>query len=61
MGSYVNNNLFRDENVVFETNYHWVHYISQVSLFTLGIYPTLQKLTDEFAITKPIAAHLYFF
>lgn len=51
MGSYVNNNLFRNENVVFETNYHWVHYISWVSLFTLGIYPTLQSYTDEFVVT----------
>lgn len=51
MGSYVNNNLFRDENVVFETNYHWVHYISWVSLFTFGIYPTLQSYTDEFVVT----------
>lgn len=51
MGSYVNNNLIRNENVVFETNYHWVHYISWVSLFTLGIYPTLQSYTDEFVVT----------
>ena len=51
MGRYVNNNLFRDENVVFETNYHWVHYFSLISLFTLGIYPTLQGYTDEFVVT----------
>lgn len=51
MGSYVNNNLFRDERVVFETNYHWVHYFSLSSLFTLGIYPTLQGYFDEFVVT----------
>lgn len=51
MGSYVNNNLFRNENVVFETSYHWIHYFSWVSLFTLGIYPTLQNYTDEFVVT----------
>jgi uncharacterized membrane protein YdbT with pleckstrin-like domain len=52
MGSYVNNNLFREENVVFETNYHWIHYFSWTSLFTLGIYPTLQNYTDEFVVTN---------
>ena len=52
MGNYVNNNLFRDENVVFETNYHWIHYFSWTSLFTLGIYPTIQNYTDEFVVTN---------
>lgn len=51
MGTYVNNNLFRNERVVFETNYHWIHYFSLSSLFTLGIYPTLQNYTDEFVVT----------
>lgn len=51
MGTYVNNNLFRNEQVVFETNYHWIHWFSWVSLFTLGIYPTIQSLTDEFVVT----------
>lgn len=51
MGTYVNNNLFRNEQVIFETNYHWVHYFSWVSLFTLGIYPTIQQYTDEFVVT----------
>ncbi len=51
MGSYVNSNLFRNERVVFETNYHWVHYVSWVSLFTLGIYPLIQHYTDEFVVT----------
>ena len=51
MGKYVNNNLFTGEHVIFETNYHWVHYFSWVSLFTLGIYPTIQGHTDEFVVT----------
>jgi uncharacterized membrane protein YdbT with pleckstrin-like domain len=51
MGRYVNNNLFRNESVIFETNYHWIHWFSWVSLFTLGIYPTIQLLTDEFVVT----------
>lgn len=52
MGTYVNNNLFRNEQVLFETNYHWIHWFSWVSLFTLGIYPTIQILTDEFVVTN---------
>lgn len=51
MGRYVNNNLFRNEQVIFETNYHWVHYFSWVGLFTLGIYPAIQNYTDEFVVT----------
>ena len=51
MGTYVNNNLFRNEQVIFETNYHWVHYFSWAGLFTLGIYPTIQNYTDEFVVT----------
>jgi len=51
MGRYVNNNLFRNEQVIFETNYHWIHYFSWASLFTLGIYPTIQIYTDEFVVT----------
>ncbi len=51
MGRYVNNNLFRNEQVIFETNYHWVHYFSLVGLFTLGIYPFIQNYTDEFVVT----------
>lgn len=51
MGKYVNNNLFTGEQVIFETNYHWVHYFSWISLFTLGIYPTIQSHTDEFVVT----------
>ena len=52
MGHYVNNNLFRNERVIFETHYHWVHYFSWASLFTIGIYPTIQHYTDEFVVTN---------
>jgi len=52
MGTYVNNNLFRNEQVIFETSYHWVHWLSWVSLFTLGIYPAIQNYTDEFVVTN---------
>lgn len=52
MGTYVNRSLFRNEHVVFETTYHWIHFVSWTSLFTLGIYPLIQKLTDEFVVTN---------
>jgi uncharacterized membrane protein YdbT with pleckstrin-like domain len=52
MGRYVNSNLFRNEQVIFETNYHWIHWLSWKSLFTLGIYPTIQSYTDEFVIAN---------
>ncbi len=51
MGRYVNDNLFINEQVIFETNYHWIHYFSWVSLLTLGIYPIIQSYTDEFVVT----------
>jgi hypothetical protein len=39
MGSYVDNNLIRDETVVYETKYHWKIFFSLAGLFTLFIYP----------------------
>ena len=52
MGRYVNNNLFPDEQVIYEANYHWVHWFSIISLLTIAIYPTLQSVTDEFVVTN---------
>ena len=52
MGKYVNNHLIVNEQVLFETNYHWIHFFSWVSLFTIGIYPTIQIFTDEFVLTN---------
>lgn len=52
MGKYVNNNLLNNETVIFETTYHWVHFVSWISLFTLGIWPYIQMKTDEFVITS---------
>ena len=51
MGRYLNSNLFKNEQIIFETNYHWILYLSWVSLFTLGIYPSIQRYTDEFVGT----------
>ena len=52
MARYVENNLLKNEKVVFETTYHWVHFISWISLFTLGIWPYIQMKTDEFVVTS---------
>lgn len=52
MGKYVNKHLLPGEQVVHETNYHWTHYLSWVSLFTLGLYPYVQTKTDEFVVTS---------
>lgn len=52
MGSYVDNNLIRDEVVVYETKYHWVIFFSLQALFTLFIVPALKRWSDEFVVTN---------
>lgn len=52
MGSYVDNNLIRDEHVVFETKYHWKIFFTFKALFTLFIYPILARWSDEFVVTN---------
>ena len=52
MGTYVENNLVKDERVVYETNLHWVAFISLRALLTLFIAPLIDYLTSEFAITN---------
>ncbi len=52
MGSYVDNNLIRDEQVVYETKYHWKIFFSLRGLFTLFIVPALERWSDEFVITN---------
>ena len=52
MGNYVNNHLARDENVEYETDYHWIIFISLRALFTLFISPLIDIWTSEFAITN---------
>ncbi len=52
MGKYVNNQLFAGEIVMHEAHYHWTHYLSWISLFTLGLWPLIQCFTDEFVITS---------
>jgi uncharacterized membrane protein YdbT with pleckstrin-like domain len=52
MGNYVENHLIRDEQIEYETTYHWIIFISFRALFSLFILPILDKWTDEFAITN---------
>jgi uncharacterized membrane protein YdbT with pleckstrin-like domain len=52
MGSYVDNNLIKDETVVYETKYHWKIFFSLKGLFTLFIVPALERWSDEFVITN---------
>lgn len=52
MGNYVDNHLIRDEQVEYETSYHWIIFISLRSLLSLGILPLIDMNTDEFAITN---------
>ncbi|MFN8323558.1 MAG: hypothetical protein U0T74_12930 [Chitinophagales bacterium] len=46
------NNLIRDEVVVYETKYHWKIFISLKALLTLFIGPALARWSDEFVITN---------
>lgn len=52
MGTYVDNNLIRDEQVEFETSYHWIIFFNIRALFTLFIAPMLDRYADEFAVTN---------
>jgi len=52
MGKYINNNLVKDEQVEFETTYHWIIFCNLRAILTLFIAPIIDKYTDEFAITN---------
>ena len=52
MGSYVEGNLLRDEEVKYETTYHWIIFFTFKAIFTLFISPILQRWSDEFVITN---------
>lgn len=52
MGNYVDNHLTRDEHVEYETDYHWIIFISLGAVFTLLLKPIIDKWTSEFAITN---------
>ena len=52
MGSYVNNNLVKDESVVHEAHLHWILYFNPKSILTLFLWGMIQQWTSEFAITN---------
>jgi len=52
MGHYVDNNLIKDEHVVYETRYHWKIFFTLSGIFTLFIAPALARWSDEFVITN---------
>jgi uncharacterized membrane protein YdbT with pleckstrin-like domain len=52
MGTYVNNHLIKDESVVFETNFHWVIFITWLGIFTLFLAPAIMRWSSEFVITN---------
>ncbi len=52
MGTYINNNLIRDEHVELETTYHWITFCNLRALFTLFIAPSIDRYADEFAVTN---------
>jgi uncharacterized membrane protein YdbT with pleckstrin-like domain len=52
MGNYIDNNLIRDEKLVFETTHHWVIFFTLKALLTLFIYPIIKRWSDEFGITN---------
>ena len=52
MGNYVDNNLIKGEEIVFETKYHWKIFFSLRGLFTLFIAPALARWSDEFVVTS---------
>jgi uncharacterized membrane protein YdbT with pleckstrin-like domain len=52
MGSYVQANLLKDEQVVYETRLHWITFVSLSGLLTLFIAPLIARACSEFAITN---------
>jgi uncharacterized membrane protein YdbT with pleckstrin-like domain len=52
MGAYVDNSLAPDEIVVRETQHHWIIYWFPSAFLTLWLYPAIQRITSEFAITS---------
>jgi len=50
--SYVEKNLIADEHVVYQTNYHWIIFLTLQSVLSLFIIPLIKQATDEFAVTN---------
>jgi uncharacterized membrane protein YdbT with pleckstrin-like domain len=52
MGGYVENNLLKDERIVYQAKLHWIVFVSWRGLFTLFILPLIERVSSEFAITN---------
>lgn len=52
MGGYVRSHLISGEQVVYETTLHWVAFFSLRGLLTLGLWPLIDRITSEFAVTN---------
>jgi len=52
MGHYVKNNLVRNEQVEYETDYHWIIFLNLKSIMTLFLKPIMDRWCAEFAITN---------
>jgi len=52
MGRYVENNLVKDEQVVYQTTLHWVLFFKAKALLTLFLSPIIERATSEFVITN---------
>lgn len=52
MSNYIENNLLRDETVIYKTTYHSIIYWRLTGILSLFIIPILEMKNDEFAITN---------
>ena len=52
MGSYISDNISKNENVTYEAHYHWIIWFKLTSVLSLFIKPFLMTKFDEFAITN---------
>ncbi|PID77543.1 MAG: hypothetical protein CSB24_00880 [Deltaproteobacteria bacterium] len=52
MGKYVDNNLIKNEQVVYETKLHWILFCHLKALLSLFIIPAIDRATSEFVITN---------
>lgn len=49
---YVDESLVADEEVKYRTRKHWTTFLTLSGLFTLFIYPAIQRATSEYAVTN---------
>lgn len=52
MANYTEKHLLRGEEIIYQTTYHWMHFISIQGIFSLFIIPLIQQYTDEFVVTN---------